>query len=141
MKKVNYFVFALGISILGVSCQSFADPETTQNESGVSQFAKDISVQEFKSLMNENAIVLDVRRKIEFDAGHLEGAINIDYFSNSFLDEVGKLDKSKVILVYCASGGRSSNSMRKMTGLGFNSIYNMIGGFGAWRKSNLPFVK
>ena len=50
-------------------------------------------------------MILDVRTAEEYSGGHIEGSTNIDVKSESFKEEVGKLDKSKTYLVHCRTGG------------------------------------
>jgi rhodanese-related sulfurtransferase len=78
-------------------------------------------------------VVLDVRTPGEYARGHLEDAININFWDKGFTDSVAKLDKSRTYLVYCSSGVRSRGAMKKMRSLGFGRVYNLRGGMIAWR--------
>ncbi len=89
---------------------------------------------------DESFIILDVRRPSEFAAGHLENAINIDYYSNDFRNELELLDKDQTYLVYCRSGRRSANTLKIMDELGFIDAANMLGGIKAWKKAEYPLV-
>ncbi|MFT5751578.1 MAG: rhodanese-related sulfurtransferase [Flavobacteriales bacterium] len=96
---------------------------------------KDITIPEWKSLLAEdtNAVVLDVRTQQEVEEGMIEGAEHIDiYLGQGFIDAVKTLDASKSYYVYCRSGGRSAQACAIMGQLGFDTTYNMIGGFTAW---------
>lgn len=88
-----------------------------------------------------NTVVLDVRTKEEYDAGHIAGAVLIDFNSPDFEREAAKLDKSKTYLVHCAAGGRSARACRKMEGLKFPRLFNLEGGMGAWEKAGKPVEK
>ena len=68
-----------------------------------------VSVAEAKQLIeaDTDVVVLDVRTGREFRHGHIEGAININYFSWSFRDKVAELDKNLTYVVHCKSGVRS----------------------------------
>lgn len=79
-----------------------------------------------------NTVILDVRTPGETANGVIEGAIELDYRSPNFKDEVAKLDKDKTYLVYCASGGRSGKACSAMQGMGFREVYNLKGGYRAW---------
>ena len=59
-------------------------------------------------------------------------ALNINYYGNNFDKKIDELDKSKPIVVYCKSGGRSSKSALKLVEKGFEQIYNLRGGFDQW---------
>jgi len=95
---------------------------------------KHLSNAEFKTLMKDkNAQVLDVRTAKEVDEGKIEGSINIDYFSPKFMEKALKLDKKKPILVYCASGKRSSSAAKDLKKAGFKKVYALENGFDGWK--------
>lgn len=104
---------------------------------------KDIGVEEFDQLRNRpDTVVLDVRTPKEFEAGHIPGAINIDWNATAdFNKKIATLDKSKIYLVHCAVGGRSAKAGEKMAGLKFNQVYNLVGGFNNWAKAGKPTEK
>jgi len=59
--------------------------------------------------------------------------INIDIRQGQgFLDEIEKLDKSKNYYVYCRSGARSAQACNLMEQIGFDTTYNLLGGFMEW---------
>ncbi|MEP0262849.1 rhodanese-like domain-containing protein [Dokdonia sp.] len=96
---------------------------------------KDITVDEWKSLIatDENAVILDVRTDDEVEEGMLDNAQHIDiYLGQGFIDEVKKLDPAKNYYVYCRSGNRSGQACAIMGQLGFETTYNMLGGYTAW---------
>jgi len=82
-----------------------------------------------------NFEVLDVRRASEFVTGHIVNAINIDYDNGSatFRSRVNALDKNKVYLLHCSAGGRSDKAHDIMRAQGFHEVYNMLGGFNAFK--------
>ncbi len=110
------------------------------------QVIEDITAQEAFILMQNNQynpdfVIIDVRTPEEFAEGHVEKAINIDYYSETFRDELNNLDKNKTYLVYCRSGNRSGNALNIMAELNFKEVYNMSGGIIAWNAEGLPTVK
>ena len=103
---------------------------------------KNIGVDQFDKLRQQtNAVVLDVRTPKEFAAGHLAGAVNIDWNADDFGKKVAALDKSKTYLVHCAVGGRSAKASDKMTAIQFTNVYNLEGGMKAWEKAGKPVEK
>ncbi len=90
---------------------------------------------------NENFVILDVRTPEEIADGTIENSIKIDYYSDTFREEIDELDKENTYLVYCRSGGRSGEATKLMEELGFQKIYDMPGGFSQWEAEGLPFVK
>jgi thioredoxin len=94
--------------------------------------------EQLKSELNKN--VIDVRTQDEFAEGIIEGAKNIDWNSSSFEVAMEKLDKTTPLFLYCLSGGRSSNAMKKAKEMGFKKIYGLEGGLMAWRAENLSLL-
>jgi len=98
-----------------------------------------ILIQENK--INQSFVVIDVRTPEEFEDGHIENAINIDFRSDTFQDEINELDINKTYLVYCAVGVRSGLAVDIMEELGFQNVYDMKGGFEEWMDEGLPITK
>lgn len=90
------------------------------------------------SLTDEQLI--DVRTPGEFSTGHLEGAKNLDWNGGQLQQEAGKLDKAKPVMVYCRSGGRSSEAAEWLKKEGFTNVYSMNTGITGWEKENLPVI-
>ncbi|OAV45771.1 hypothetical protein A3850_002710 [Lewinella sp. 4G2] len=96
---------------------------------------QDLTAEEFAAKMKEsNTVVLDVRTRGEIARGKIEGAVELDYRSPNFAAELAALDPDKTYLVYCASGGRSAKACTAMDELGYGEVYNLLGGYGAWKK-------
>jgi rhodanese-related sulfurtransferase len=81
-----------------------------------------------------------VRTPKEYTAGHLSGAINLDYYSNNFRTDLEQLDKSKTYLIYCRTGRRSGVTLNMMRELGFSGVYDIAGGIKAWLAKGLPYL-
>lgn len=74
----------------------------------------------------ENTVLLDVRTKLEFENGFIEGAININV--DDLRGNLDKLDKSKEYLIYCKVGLRGYIASRILTQNGFKAK-NLTGGY------------
>jgi phage shock protein E len=97
---------------------------------------KNLNVPEFEKMRAAKTnVLLDVRTKKEYDAGHIPGAVLIDFNSPDFEKKIATLDKDKTYLVHCAVGGRSAKAAAKMSALNFKSVYNLEGGYRAWEKA------
>ena len=84
-------------------------------------------------LNDEHGIIIDVRTEDEYESGKIPGALNIDiYKGQGFIYRVEELDKSKNFYVYCAAGVRSANACGVMQQLGFENVFNLVGGFSNW---------
>ncbi|MDQ3020796.1 MAG: rhodanese-like domain-containing protein [Bacteroidota bacterium] len=103
---------------------------------------KDIDALNFKKMHEENShVLLDVRTPEEYDAGHLKGASNINFYNENFEADLDELDKRKKYLVYCKSGGRSRQAMFLMRDLGFDEVYNLAGGIISWHEHGFEVKK
>ncbi len=95
----------------------------------------DLTQEEWASQIDSDsqAQILDVRTLEEVEEGMIPNALHIDiYKGQEFLDEIGKLDKSKTYFVYCRSGNRSGQACSLMKNLGFENTHNLLGGFSQW---------
>jgi phage shock protein E len=88
-----------------------------------------------------NLVIVDVRTPDEYAQGHIEGALSINYYDADWSKQMDQLSKDQPIVVYCAVGGRSGKAFAVLQKLGFKEVYDMKGGFDAWRQQNLPISK
>jgi len=88
----------------------------------------------------ENLVILDVRTQEEFDEGHIEGAVMLDFYREDFTDELAKFDPDVPYVLYCRSGNRSSGARAIMADLGFQSVEDVDGGIVGWQEAGLPVV-
>lgn len=102
---------------------------------------QDVDPNTFQQHMNEaNAQILDVRTPDEYNAGHIKNAMLANWMDKeTFTDRVKYLDKTKPVLVYCASGGRSSQAAQWFAANGFSVVENLKGGFNEWKIENKPY--
>ena len=83
---------------------------------------------------DENAVILDVRTPEEFETSRIPNSKNIDFYNpQNFMLEIEKLDKDNSYYVYCRTGVRSANSCQLMNELGFDKVYNLLGGIVEWK--------
>ncbi|MHB8125674.1 MAG: CoA-disulfide reductase [Desulfitobacteriaceae bacterium] len=85
-----------------------------------------ITTEQLLAYNKENILLLDVRTEMEFNNGHLEGAVNIPV--DSLRERMGELDKDKQILEYCQVGLRGYVASRILTQNGFK-VKNLTGGY------------
>ncbi len=78
-------------------------------------------------------LVLDVRTPDEIAAGKIKGALEMDYYSKDFKQRLQGLDKNKTIVVYCASGRRSADTVKQLHEAGFKNVYNLAGGYKGYK--------
>ncbi len=119
----------LGAIVLAGCSSSTATLETVSPDAAAAVIAEE-----------SNEIILDIRTPDEFNAGIIEGAINIDYYEASFADDLDALDKDAHYVVYCNSGNRSGDAMGTFKDLGFTNITEIDGGIQAWYSAGQPIV-
>jgi len=95
-----------------------------------------IAIPQFNQLLTKTsqAQLIDVRTPSEFSDGHLEGATNINFNDANFNTQIEKLNKEQPVFIYCQAGGRSGKAYKKMKAMGFETVYDMEGGYGAYKK-------
>lgn len=138
--KVSVFVYILSMITIGTACQSTTMPKGQKTQSAATEQNDPVLVRElvsaerFKSLMSEREdfYLIDVRTPEEFAEGHIDGAVNINFFDDDFDDQLQKLDKTKPVFVYCRSGNRSGKTAKKMQALEFHEVFDLDGGMKAW---------
>ena len=106
--------------------------------SGGAQVLKSIRVKQADTLISNHKdkgdlLILDVRTPAEYNGHRIAGAVNQDFWSQSFADSILKLQRDRIYLVYCTSGIRSKSAMKKMGELDFQRVYNLRGGIVAWK--------
>jgi len=139
-----FSVALMMVSVLTAGCTGQAtEPQVQEIQT---QIIKDVTPQEALALIDENQdnpdfVIIDVRTPEEFADGHIENAVNTDFRSESFNNEIDKLDKSKTYLVYCRTANRSRSAVDIMEELGFNKIYHMLGGIVQWEAVGFQITK
>jgi hydroxyacylglutathione hydrolase len=83
--------------------------------------------------------VLDVRRRPEWDSGHIEGATHVPLAQ--LPGRTGELDRAADWVVVCASGYRSGIATSVLERAGFPRVTNAAGGMDAWRRDGLPIAR
>ena len=89
---------------------------------------KTITENEATVLIENNAVIIDVRTVDEYNTGHIKNSINIPVDNISSID----YNKETVIIVYCASGMRSATAAETLIDLGYTNVYNLDGGLINW---------
>ncbi|PCI07970.1 MAG: sulfurtransferase [Flavobacteriaceae bacterium] len=76
----------------------------------------------FKELLKNGAVIVDVRTKPEFKQGHIKKSMNLPL--DNLHNEFKKLNKNKPVITCCASGIRSWFAKNKLKANGFTEVYN-----------------
>lgn len=116
---MKVYLMLLFIGIFSFSCAQISSKPITE-----------VSQNEINSV-----ILVDVRTPEEFEAGHLENAININWFDTDFANRISEIRKEETIYVYCKKGGRSAKAQQLLDSLGYKKVINLEGGYDAWSAS------
>ncbi len=92
-------------------------------------------VETVRSLLVDGALGLDVREPQEFAAGHIPRALHIPL--GELASRASELPVDRPIVTYCGHGERSATALSLLERLGFRSLINFDGGFGAWQQAGL----
>ena len=97
---------------------------------------KNITLQTFEKEFSKkkDIYLIDLRRPDEIIRGKIGSALEMDYLNENFKNSVAKLDTNKTVVLYCASGGRSSRAAEELIGMGFKNVYNLLGGYNEYSK-------
>ena len=134
MKNIAY------LALLALAACNQSAPQTTAAVSSAPAATADAPAQSAptaaintprakKLLQQPGTQVLDVRTSVEYLAGHLEQAKNLNVNAADFTQQLAQLDTSKTYVVYCHSGKRSAKALGIMQQRGFHHLVNG-GGYG-----------
>ena len=99
-----------------------------------------VSAADAVRLINKGALVIDVRKPAEFEAGHIVNARNVELDKIHQGEEIAK-KKDKILLAVCDNGGLSGKAASLLRKAGYPNAFSLRGGIGGWRADNLPLVK
>jgi phage shock protein E len=136
MSRILLPVLALGL-ILASCGTATQTADFAATETGVITVSAD-DAYAITSAPPADLVVLDVRTPEEFSEGHLDGAVNIDFYEADFGTNLANLDKDVPYVLYCRSGNRSGTTAQEMRSLGFTEVYEVDGGILSWLDSGLP---
>lgn len=128
---LKYLVSLLFLTTTIMSC--------AQNNPNKSSIELTISSTAFSSAVKQpGAQILDVRTAGEYQSGHIANALQANWLDpKEFKNRTQYLDKSKIIYIYCQSGGRSASAQAALMEAGFK-VVNLEGGMSNWRMQQMP---
>ena len=88
---------------------------------------KQINVDKVRTLVESGAYIIDVREIIEFENGHIKGAVNIPL--SELRERINEIPKDKPVYLHCRTGQRSYNAVLALQNLGYNNVINITGSF------------
>ncbi|MDH3327110.1 MAG: rhodanese-like domain-containing protein, partial [Gammaproteobacteria bacterium] len=94
-----------------------------------------------RMMNDDDTLVLDVRLEKEYKEGHILGSVHIPL--GALESRIRELDqyKGNTVVIYCQTGMRSKQAGNTLKKHGFENMFNIDGGLGAWAAANLPVNK
>ncbi len=141
IKSILPLISLLLLFSTGISCKKSSEAakaeEPAQSETTIENAPTSLEPTAFGSEMKKNnAVIIDLRFPIEFQQGHIEGAININFFDPKFKDNILALDKSKKYYLYSKADPQTTRTGIFMRQNGFTDVNAMKGGWEAWKESD-----
>ena len=124
MKRTIFFSL-----LLVYSCQIFESTEISV-----------VSDVQFIEIQDSDYILVDVRTAEEYESGHIQDAVNFDFYSESFQNDILTLDKSSSIILYCRTQNRSTKTANYLKENGYKEITVIAGGITSWVKNGNDLV-
>jgi rhodanese-related sulfurtransferase len=122
---------AFGVFLI-ITAYGYLKPKSERNYTS-------LDTEDAKDKLSGDVLLIDVRNRSEYTAGHIQGAENIPL--DQLDQRLTKLPRDKDIVIYCQTGGRSIRAIRKLEIAGFNRLYHMHQGFRGWNNSGYPYRK
>lgn len=120
-------IFVISVIIIFGLCGCGTDSKLNSGGTIDYVYAKEL-------MINENAILVDVRSEEEYNEGHIDGALllPVDSINEDSASEVIE-SKDSTVIVYCRSGSRSSQALQILNGLGYENVYD-LGAMSNWKE-------
>lgn len=117
------------ISVIIIFCLCGCGTDSKLNSDGTIDY-----VYTKELMINENAILVDVRSEDEYNEGHIDGALllPVDNINEDSASEVIE-SKDSTVIVYCRSGNRSSQALQILNDLGYENVYD-LGAMSNWEE-------
>ncbi|TMM58161.1 rhodanese-like domain-containing protein [Maribacter algarum] len=95
--------------------------------------SKSKPITEFSQNDTKTGILVDVRTPEEYATGHIDNALNINWYDSDFAKQLESISKDETIYVYCKKGGRSAKAAHLLDSLGYKNVIDLEGGYDAYR--------
>jgi rhodanese-related sulfurtransferase len=91
-----------------------------------------------RSLVDEGAVLVDVRERDEWEQGRIPGAVHVPRGNLESRIEQAAPDRSRPVVLYCAAGNRSAFAAKTLRDLGYERPVSLAGGYTDWQRNGFP---
>ena len=99
-----------------------------------------ISDNQFLEIQDTDYTLIDVRTTEEYESGHIQNALNFDFYSESFQKDILTLERNSQIILYCRTQNRSTKTADFLKENGYREIKVIEGGITSWVKNGNDLV-
>lgn len=135
--------FAVGTAATLAACGSSDTTDNTESSAdGLPANGSHAGLDSFKAAIATDGVQLvDIRTQEEYDSGHIDGAVLIDFYQENFLTRMTEeLNLSAPCAIYCRSGNRSGQALQLLQEAGFEQVFDLDGGINTWSAAGEPLV-
>ena len=112
---------------------------------------EEITIDDFLEMLDDepDLMILDIREESEYALGHIENAVLVPrgtlegaadtHYKKRHLELCQA--RERPIVVYCATGGRSAMAVATLRAMGFERVYNLLGGIELWEADENPVIE
>lgn len=140
------FLLMFALLLPGPGYSANAPLSVVQLVANTKKEIKIVDMAEFKAIYDKNdvGLLIDVRDPDEYATGHIPGAINIsrgtlEFKIRKLVDDPDNAGLNKKIMLYCASGGRSTLATKSLMDMGFTNVTGIDMKLVDWKKAGYPF--
>ena len=129
------------LGFLVISCKDASTTEGKENPAGAtsgSNTDRVLNKEAFaEGIKKSGAQIIDLRMTADFEQGHIEDAININFFDPEFKHKLLELNRNKTYYLYDKKEKTAYRSMKFMEDNDFKNVYMLQGGYEEWKGTNV----
>jgi thioredoxin 1 len=136
MKQIQHLFALVMLSVFATTFSACGQKQ--QSSEGTQGYTQVLDAVSFGKALGADAqgVLVDVRTKDEYDSGHLENSMLMDWNADDFDARAAAVEKGKTIYIYCLSGGRSASAAKHLRSQGYK-VVEMEGGIMKWKSAGL----
>jgi rhodanese-related sulfurtransferase len=129
------------LGLLVTSCKDTSTTENKENSAGASSgnnSERVLNKEAFATgIKKSDAQIIDLRMTADYEQGHIEDAINLNFFDPEFKHKLLELNRNKTYYLYDKKEKTAYRSMKFMEDNDFKNVYMLQGGYEAWKGTNV----